>query len=109
VKRVSFERNAEKLRGINLQGSQNHRMAGVGRHLWGSPSPIPLPKQGHLEQAAQDHVQEGFEYPQRRRLHSPPGQPAPVLRHPQREEVLPRVQMELPVLQFVPAAPCPDI
>jgi len=30
-----------------------------------------------------------------------------VLRHPQREEILPHVQMELPVLQFVPIAPCP--
>jgi len=30
-----------------------------------------------------------------------------VLRHPQREEVLPHVQTELPVPQFVPIAPCP--
>jgi len=30
-----------------------------------------------------------------------------MLRHPQREEVLPHVQMELPKLQFVPVAPCP--
>jgi len=29
---------------------------------------------------------------QRRRLHNLPGQPVPGLRHPQREEVLPRVQ-----------------
>ena len=31
----------------------------------------------------------------------------PGLCHPQSKEVLPRVQMELPVSQFVPAAPCP--
>jgi len=37
----------------------------------------------------------------------PPWEPVPVLCHPQREEVLPRVQMELPLLQFVPVAPCP--
>ena len=66
----------------------------------------PLPKQGHLQQAAQDLVQVGFEYLQRRRLHNPCGQPVPVLRHPQREEVL-HVQKELPLLQFVPVAPCP--
>ena len=67
----------------------------------------PLPKQGHPEQAAQHRVQAGLEYLQRRRLHSLPGQPGPGLRHPQGEEVLPRVQLELPLLQFVPIAPCP--
>ena len=41
------------------------------------------------------------------RIHNPPGQPVPVLSHPQSEEVLPAVQMELPMLQFVPVAPCP--
>ena len=82
--------------------SQNHRMVGVGRDLCGSSSPTPLSKQGHLQQAAQDLVQQGFEYIQRRRLHNLPGQPVPVLRHPQSEEVLPHVQMELPTLQFVP-------
>ena len=49
----------------------------------------------------------GFEYLQRRRLHSLPGQPGPGLRHPQREEVLPRVLMDLPMPQFVPVVPCP--
>jgi len=76
---------------------------GVGRDLSGSSSPTPLPKQGHLQQAAQDLVQSGLGYVQRRRLHNLPGQPVPVLRHPQSEEVLPDVQTELPVLQFVPA------
>ena len=50
--------------------SQNHRIVGVGRDLCGSSSPTPLPKQGHLQQAAQDLVQAGLEYLQRRRLHS---------------------------------------
>jgi len=40
-------------------------MVGVGRDLCGSPSPNPLPKQGHLQQAAQDLVQAGLEYLQR--------------------------------------------
>ena len=82
-------------------------MVGVGRDLYGSSSPTLLPKQGHLQQAAQDLVQAGLEYLQRRRLHNLPGQPVPVLHHPQSEEVLPHIQMELPVLQFVPIAPCP--
>jgi len=50
--------------------SQNHRIAGVGRDLCGSPSPTPLLKQGHPEQAAQDLVQVGLECLQRRRLHN---------------------------------------
>jgi len=75
-------------------------MVGVGRDLCGSPSPTLLPKQGHLQQAAEDLVQVGLEYLQRRRLHRLPGQPGPVLRHPQREEVLPHVQTELPVLSI---------
>jgi len=37
----------------------------VGRDLCGSSSPTPLPKQGHLKQAAQDLVQAGLEYLQR--------------------------------------------
>jgi len=65
--------------------SQNHRIAGVGRDLCGSPSPTLLPKQGHPQQVAQDLVQAGLEYLQRRRLHCLPGQPVPVLHHPQRE------------------------
>jgi len=82
-------------------------MVGVGTDLCGSSSPIPLPKQGHLQQAAQDLVQAALEYLQRKRLHHLPGQPVPVLHHPQSEEVLPHVQVELPVPQFVPITPCP--
>ena len=86
--------------------SQNHRIVGVGRDLCGSSSPTLLPKQGHLQQAAQDLVQADLEHLQRR-LHNLPGQPGPGLCHPQREEVLPHLQLELPLLQFVPVAPCP--
>jgi len=87
--------------------SCNYRIIGVGRDLCGSSGPTPLPKQGHLQQAAQDLVQASFEYLQRRRLHNLSGQPVPVLCHPQSEEVLPHVQLEFPVLQCVPIAPCP--
>jgi len=45
-------------------------MVGVGRDLCGSSSPTPLLKQGHLEQVAQDLIQAGFEYLQRRRIHN---------------------------------------
>jgi len=62
--------------------------------LWVT-QPNPLPQQGHPEQAAQDLVQVGLEYLQRRRLHSLPGQPG--LRHPEREEVLPPV-----ILDYLP-------
>ena len=82
-------------------------MVGVWKGpLWVTQSNPPA-EQGHPQQAAQDLVQTGLEYLQRRRLHNLPGQPVPGLGHPQREEVLPHVQMELPVLQFVPIAPCP--
>ena len=87
--------------------SQNHRIVDIGRDLWGPSSPTPMPKQGHLEQDAQDHIQEDFEYHRRRRLHNPSGQPVPVLCHPQSKKVLPHVPMELPMVQFVPIAPCP--
>jgi len=60
-------------------------MVGVGRDLCGSSSPTPVPKRGHLEQAAQDLVQAGLEYLQTRRLHNLSEQPVPVLRHPQSE------------------------
>jgi len=81
-------------------------MVRVGRDLWGSSGPNALTKQGHLQQVAQDHAQAGFEYLQRRRIHNPSGQPVPVIHHPQ-SKVLPHVQLELSMLQFVPVAPCP--
>jgi len=82
-------------------------MVGVGRDLCGSSSLTPVPKQGHLEQVVQDLIQTDFEYLQRRRLHSLSGQTLPVLCHPQSKEVLSHVQLELPMLQFVPIVPCP--
>ena len=67
-----------------------------------------MPKQGHLQQAVQDFIQAGLEYLQRRRFHNLPGQPVAVFCHTQSEEIVPHVQVELPVLQFVPVAPRPD-
>ena len=47
-------------------------MVGVGRDLCGSSSPTLLPKQGHLQQAAEDLIQAGLEYLQRRKNKSNP-------------------------------------
>jgi len=77
---IAYELSAYRTKRLS-----DHRMSGVERDLCGSPSPTPVPKQGHPEQAAQDLVQEGLEYLQRRRLHNLPGQPVPGLRHPQSE------------------------
>jgi len=38
---------------------------------------MPLPKQDHLQQVAQDLVQVSFEYLQGRRIHNLSGQPVP--------------------------------
>jgi len=38
-------------------------MVELGRDLCGSFGPTPLPKQGHLQQAAQDLVQAGLVFP----------------------------------------------
>jgi len=70
-------------------GEWNHRMLGVGRDLCGSSIPTSLPKQGHLQQAAQDLVHACREYLQRRRLHIFPGQHVPVLLHHQSDSRLP--------------------
>ena len=63
----------ERRRGKKKSVSQNHRMVEVGRDLCASSSATPLWKQVHLEQAAQELVQAGLEYLQRRRLHKPCG------------------------------------
>jgi len=86
--------------------TESQKVRGWKGTLWVTQS-NPLPKQDHPEQAAQDCVQAGLEYLQRRRIHDLSGQLVPGPHHPQREEVLPHVQLELPLLQFVPIAPCP--
>ena len=77
-------------------------MLGVGRDLCGSSSPTSMPKQGHLEQAAEDLVQASVEYLQRRRLHNLPGQPVPGFRHPQSEEVISPESRHVWVVFFFP-------
>jgi len=46
-----FMRTPEEDLASFLSNTQNHRMVGVGRDLWVSSSPTPLPEQGHLQQA----------------------------------------------------------
>ena len=65
----------------------------------------PLCKAGSLQQAAQVGIQAGLEYLQKRRTHNLPGQPVPVLHHPQHEEVLSHIAVELPMLQFMATSP----
>ena len=72
---------------IFVQITESQNVGGWQGPLWITQS-NPLLKQGHPERAAQDRVQAGLEYLQRRRLHNLPGLPVPGLRHPQREEVL---------------------
>jgi len=73
-------------------------MLGVGRDLCGSSSPTLLPKQGHLRQAARTLSRQVLNTSREEDFHNLSGQPVPVLCHPQSKDVLPRVQMELPVL-----------
>ena len=62
--------------------SQNSRKVEAGRDLWRSSYPIPLLREGHLEQVAQDRVQMAFKYLQGWRFHNFSGQPVLVLGHP---------------------------
>jgi len=72
--------------------SQNYRIIRVGRDFWRLSSPIPS-KADSLHQVAQESVQVGFEYLQRRRLHKLSGQPVPLLCHPQ-SQLFSHIQME---------------
>lgn len=81
--------------------SQNCRGWKGPQKIIGSNTPA---KAGSLEQAAQVGVQTHLKYLQRRRLHSLPGQPVPVLRHPHCEEVLSHIGAELPVLHLLAIA-----
>ena len=71
-------------------------MFDIGRDLWRSPGPTPLPR-----------WQTAFEHLQRRRLHNLPGQPVPVLSQPHSKKAIPDVQRDPPVFQFVPIASGP--
>lgn len=82
-------------------------MSEVGRDFLMSYDAIPLLKQGYLDQAAHGHVQMPFEYLQGAELHNLSGQPVTVLSRLY-SEVLPDVQAEPPVFQFVPIASYPS-
>ena len=68
-----------------------------------SSSSTPQLKQGQLEQVASDRVQLDFEYLKGWRLHNHSGQPLPVVGHPHSKKVLPDVQTDPSVFQFVPS------
>jgi len=65
-------------------------MAEAGRDLWSPCGPNLLPKQGHPEWAAQDHIQVTFE--DLRGGDNLSRQPVPVVHHPHSTEVLPGVE-----------------
>jgi len=52
-RKVFADHHSSESQNYRITESQNHRMFEVGRHLCGSSSPTLLPKQGHLQQAAQ--------------------------------------------------------
>lgn len=55
--------------------SQSYKTVEVRRELWRSSGVIPLVRQAHLELAAQDHVQAGYEPQQGWTLYNFSGQP----------------------------------
>lgn len=67
--------------------------------------PTILPKKGHLQQVAQDHVQLAFEDLQGARLHRFSGKPVSMLHHPH-SKVFPDTQRERPVFEFDPIVSC---
>lgn len=71
--------------------------------------PNPLLKQANLEQVAQDHIQPGLEYLQRRRLHNLSGHPGPALCHPESKEAFPRIQTELLCFSWCPLPLVPSL
>jgi len=79
-------------------------MVEVGRDLWTSPCPVPLPKQGPLELHAQDHAQATFENLQGGRFHHLSWQPVPELGYPHSQKVFAYVQIELSMFLFVHTA-----
>lgn len=82
-------------------------MVEIEKDLWQSSGPTFLPKQSHLQQDPQDHIQAAFEAVQGGSLHNLCGQPVPVLHYPHSKDVLLGVQEEHSVFQFVPTGSCP--
>lgn len=75
----------------------------IGRDHWRSLRPISLWQDGLIEYLIQDCVQMAFKYPAVRETPKPLRAIFPVLSH-SHSEVLPHVQVELPVCQFLPVA-----
>lgn len=80
----------------------DHRMIGVGRHLWRSPSSTLLLKQVHLELAAQGCIKDGAYISRERDSTTSPVQTVPWFLCQPQNKVLPHVLLELPVHYFLP-------
>lgn len=81
-------------------------MVVIGRDHWMSSSPTSLLKQSYLQRIAQACLQRALKHTQGRRCHSLSGQPNPVLSH-HHSKVLPHIQVELPVVWFMPVVSHP--
>jgi len=81
-------------------------MPAVGRAFWMSSGPT-APPAGTPRAVCAGPCPDGFGSSPWRRLQSKSGQPVPVPCHPHNKEVLPDVQREPPVFQFMPVASCP--
>lgn len=81
----------------------SHRMVEVGRDPWRPSGPTLLLRQRHPEHFAQDHIQVGFEYLQRRRFCSLSGQT--VFSHPKVKKLFLIVSWNF-LFQFVPVVSC---
>lgn len=86
---------------IYCSNSQNRRTIGLGRDLWRSS--IQTSWQSTFPTEDCISVQVSFEYLERRRLHSLPGQPVAMLCHTHKK-FSSHVQIELSALEFVPYA-----
>ena len=86
--------------------SQNHRMLGLGEPSGDHPAQPPA-EAGSPRAGCTGPCPGGSWISPEKETPQPLWAAWARLRHPQREEVLPHVQLELPRLQFVPVAPCP--
>lgn len=95
-----FHRTAELLRLAVTSGGQ---LVSLSFSQCSSFEHSPMLKHGHLQEVAEDHIQLAFED-----LHNLFGQPVSVLSHLHHKEVLPSVQWEPLMFQFLPTASCPN-
>ena len=105
---MEIKANKKNLCSVRIE-SQNHRIAECqglewtsGDHLGQHPAKAGSPRAG-----CTGPCPGGFWISREKETYYAFRQPVPVLCHPQSKDVFPHVQVELPMLLFVPVAPCP--